>query len=427
MIEFDMYDEWYTTLLRYVDGELPEVQHQQMFAELAVNPLLQRDLTMMLTMRAALLSDVPPPPPTLEEGIVSTLFAPQIAAEQSAFVRTRDGVIWALLSSLITLLLMGYPSATSKQAVQDTQTKRRDDIGTLTDTHAEKIYATNGITTTDWKDIRVVKHNGFSNSMLISPIESPQKSLSELKQMASQPEQTIQHITHTDNPDELNTYTDEALAITPAIFSVSDSVLLQSNTPTTPQSLQQYTGIATNDIGSTHNLISVSPEQFKNDDAPMYRAEMRFFSMQSYPNVALPGLITPPINDFALTMTYAVSAEHSIGIEVGQENQLQRFTTYKEGRMVNIEQNYLAWWTGAVYEYTPQVELFDIAHPFLRGSIGITNIGPIGRTILGMEIPLIRRMSLMAGGEAMAGLSWHQGNTVSTMKLGFCTGLSIRF
>lgn len=428
MIELNLHDESYSMILKYLDGELPEMEHQRMFVELADNPLLQRDLTAMLSMRTTLQNDVPPPPPILEEAVVGKLFVPQ-TSKASAFIRTRDGIFWALLSSLITLLIVGYPNNTAKQREQKIQTTHDVTNHNLRNTSAEHTRNTLHILSSIGKSTdnirKVVKHNTghhYTNPLL-TVSEAKQSSTSVDGKTSNQDEQVSRII---NSNDEWDDYTEESSPVPMSSNDLTESGIT-SETITKSVSLLSSTNVSTDDTRNTPSLMSASPEQSANTNTPKCRAEMRLFSMQSYPNVALPGLITPPINNFALTMSYSLSAEHSIGIEVGQENQFQRFTTNIDDRLVNIEQNYLAWWVGVAYQYSPQTEWFGIVHPFLRGSIGATKIGPIGRAITGIELPLMQRMSLMAGCEGMAGLSWQKGNAIGTMKLGFCTGISIRF
>lgn len=154
--------------------------------------------------------------------------------------------------------------------------------------------------------------------------------------------------------------------------------------------------------------------------------DLRGYSMRSYPAVNVSSLVTPPLNNLALGIRWSFAKEHSIGVEVGQENILQKYTSEQNGIPFAIEQNYLALWGGFSYQYSPQA-IFgqsDVT-PFVRGIVGGSRLGPVTRAVLGVNLNITPTLRITGGAEGAMFLYQEQNAWFSTSKLGWTIGVGM--
>ena len=125
-----------------------------------------------------------------------------------------------------------------------------------------------------------------------------------------------------------------------------------------------------------------------------------------------------------------VSENLSLGVEFGQESFGQEFTgTADNGRVFKYEQSPNLGWATAGFRYTffkaetsaGNVELFG------QGMAGGTLLGPIAKTIAGVQYHAGSHMSMMLGAEATALFYTYQSNNYTTRKLGLTYGVSYHF
>lgn len=154
--------------------------------------------------------------------------------------------------------------------------------------------------------------------------------------------------------------------------------------------------------------------------------DLRGYSMRSYPTVNVSSLVSPPLNNLALGIRWSLAKEHSIGVEVGQENVLQKYTSEQNGISLEIEQNYLALWGGFSYQYSPQA-IFgqnDVT-PFVRGVVGASRLGPIARSVLGVNLNITPTLRITGGAEGAMFFYQEKNAWFSTSKLGWTVGVGI--
>jgi hypothetical protein len=157
-----------------------------------------------------------------------------------------------------------------------------------------------------------------------------------------------------------------------------------------------------------------------------FQIDVRGYSMRSFPSVNVSSLVSPPLNSLALGVRWSFAKEHSVGLEIGQENVLQKYTSELNGVPFAIEQNYLAVWGGASYQYSPE-RIFGQDHitPFARAVVGGTQLGPMTRSVLGLNVNITPVLRLTGGAEGAVFFYQEQSNWFSTSKLGWTIGVGM--
>lgn len=143
-----------------------------------------------------------------------------------------------------------------------------------------------------------------------------------------------------------------------------------------------------------------------------------------------------------LGVMYSLSEHHSIGLEAGQEAFPQTFTGLTEtgtrtssqlltgiegGMPVRIEQNPLAYWATAVYQFNGDA-LLPHVHPFLQLQVGgAFRLGGLGRASAGLKFKPVERIAIVVGIEGSMLMYRFQDNWFQTNKLGMTYGLAYEF
>ena len=173
---------------------------------------------------------------------------------------------------------------------------------------------------------------------------------------------------------------------------------------------------------------------------------------------ALPTNTSTPLQNIALGVYYALSQQHSIGLEGGNEpflvavqvNTTNRGFTGTPGQMgtgiaaipngtnpANDTQNSKTeyrqgtsnrTWFGAAYQFNAEViDIFGGVQPLARITLGGGELGAVGRTLIGAKFLPKERFSIMMAGEGAAVASQLQGSWNLTPRLGVTLGLSVKF
>ncbi len=157
--------------------------------------------------------------------------------------------------------------------------------------------------------------------------------------------------------------------------------------------------------------------------------QIRGFATRSIPELNVPPLDNPVMNNMAIALFYKFDKNMQVGIEVGQENFMQEYYQYEMGNLKrDIKQNYTAFWTGVSFQYNiAEYGYNQKLYPFTRAFLGGTNVGPLLRGMIGLQFDYENSFSLFTGIESTALFYRYSGNTFSTYKLGLTFGGSVNF
>ncbi|MBM2815669.1 MAG: hypothetical protein HW421_2431 [Ignavibacteria bacterium] len=164
------------------------------------------------------------------------------------------------------------------------------------------------------------------------------------------------------------------------------------------------------------------------EDKNKFSFTLRQFAAASIPTVDLKPISEPTLNNLALSLMYFINPNHAFGIEIGQENIEQQFTGMDGNKEITWTQNYLAFWTGGLYQFSfdPIENLGDII-PFTKIFLGGTRVGPYAKTSFGFRLPLSENVAIMSGLEYSYLYYQFQGKNFNTQKFGATYGLVIKF
>ena len=164
------------------------------------------------------------------------------------------------------------------------------------------------------------------------------------------------------------------------------------------------------------------------DETSKYSIQLRGFKARSIPEFELEPLANPAFNDIALGLFYHMDDSHSFGVEIGQENIYQEYSgMITADNEIRYEQNYMAFWAGASYQYVVNTGQDVNLNPFVRVFAGGTNVGPIGRGIIGLDYRLNDKIGLYTGLEGSILIYRYGGNIFTTQKLGVTYGVRVKF
>lgn len=140
---------------------------------------------------------------------------------------------------------------------------------------------------------------------------------------------------------------------------------------------------------------------------------------------SVPAKETFPSNA-ALYALYSLSAHHSIGVEFGQESFFQRYYfTNPQGVEFRVEQHPTFVWGGLAYRYMMLPE--STFSPFAHVVAGATQIGGLGRGMVGVSYSPDARTQFHLGAEAASLFYQSDGVWFMSPKLGVSYGVSIKF
>lgn len=156
---------------------------------------------------------------------------------------------------------------------------------------------------------------------------------------------------------------------------------------------------------------------------------IRSFASRSFPSVDLPDPAAHSMTDFAVAALYALSDNHAAGIEFGRETFGQEYRRTLYGNGVTVRQNPTLWWGGASYrlEFPDMALLPEMLYPYSQATIGMSEVGPLGRLLLGVRIIPEQRIVFSLGVEGSLLAYPVESQWYSTTKLGLTYGVSIRF
>ncbi|MFZ1731832.1 MAG: hypothetical protein WBQ23_16445 [Bacteroidota bacterium] len=153
----------------------------------------------------------------------------------------------------------------------------------------------------------------------------------------------------------------------------------------------------------------------------------RNVAMRSDPSPTVVSQTDSWFSNMNLGVMYAIGDHHAIGIEGGREAFSQHFFGSEYGLPVRYEQNPLAYWATAVYQFTGE-PLLPHVHPFAQLQAGgAFDLGPLGRATLGIKFKPFDRIAVVVGAEGSVLMYRFQNNWFSTNKIGMTYGVSYEF
>jgi hypothetical protein len=155
-----------------------------------------------------------------------------------------------------------------------------------------------------------------------------------------------------------------------------------------------------------------------------FRFGVRGFTTLSLPAPSMEPSATPFFNNAALSLHYALSPNHLVGVEVGQEAFFQRYQSTENQDTYTVTQYPTQWWAGLTYRYNflPE-ELFS---PYASATVGMATYGFLGRTQVGCTYSPDGVTQFLLGVEASALVYGHQGTNHVSPKVGVTYGVSLR-
>ncbi|MBD1206988.1 MAG: hypothetical protein H9535_01045 [Ignavibacteria bacterium] len=155
-----------------------------------------------------------------------------------------------------------------------------------------------------------------------------------------------------------------------------------------------------------------------------FRLGVRGFTTLSLPAPSMEPSATPFFNNAALSLHYALSPNHLVGVEVGQEAFFQRYQSTENQDTYTVTQYPTQWWAGLTYRYnfTPE----DLCSPYASATLGVAGYGFLGRTQVGCTYSPDGVTQFLLGVEASALLYGHQGVNYWSPKVGVTYGVSLR-
>jgi hypothetical protein len=159
-----------------------------------------------------------------------------------------------------------------------------------------------------------------------------------------------------------------------------------------------------------------------------FNITMRGISGYSFPNIAQPTDNNKLFANLSIGLFMINSNNHSFGIEAGQEPFGQRFTHNDGERTFEVEQNPMIYWVGIAYKYTfPNIEKLGGFRPFGQCLLGFTELGPIFRSLGGLQFIAGNGFGFMIGLEGSLLVYDNQRKRYTTGKLGLSYGLTYNF
>jgi hypothetical protein len=218
-------------------------------------------------------------------------------------------------------------------------------------------------------------------------------------------------------------------AATPAVVTTDDDVAVlreeEQALALRPLGTLARTGSGRNDVryvrGGQMHMYEVIPVPTG------LTLQVRNVALRANPAPSTVSQSEPWFRNVNLGLMYALSDNHSIGIEAGQEAFPQKFNGIEDGGAVRYEQNPLAYWATAVYQFNGDA-LLPHVHPFVQFQAGgAFQLGALARATAGIKFKPFERIAIVMGAEGSMLLYRFQGSWFQTDKIGLTYGLAYEF
>ena len=133
-------------------------------------------------------------------------------------------------------------------------------------------------------------------------------------------------------------------------------------------------------------------------------------------------------NNYEVQLGYNFTDNHQVNLVLGRENFPQKFSRNIDGKQFLQIQNPSMIFIGAGYKYSFNNLFYqNTLTPYFQGLIAGTSIGPYMKLQSGLELNLIRQLSVFAGIEDGILIYNVDNNIYSTNKVNFVYGVNIKF
>ena len=159
-----------------------------------------------------------------------------------------------------------------------------------------------------------------------------------------------------------------------------------------------------------------------------FSIELRTIIGNSSPDITLPSQVDGFTADRSIAFTYEFGNDFVLGIEGGRESFGQEYRTVIQDRAATVRQNPQLFWAGLVTRYDLRVlSPVDIVFPYAQTIVGTSEVGPLGKGILGLRTTPDEPIVLSLGVEFSR--LWYNinGARFTSDKLGWFYGASVRF
>lgn len=171
--------------------------------------------------------------------------------------------------------------------------------------------------------------------------------------------------------------------------------------------------------------FAVELEELRDMD---FSIELRTLIGNSSPDVTLPSQVDGFTADRSLAFTYEFGNNFVLGIEGGRESFGQEYRTVIQDRAATVRQNPQLFWAGLVTRYDLRVlSPVDVVFPYVQSIVGTSEVGPLGKGIVGLRTTPEEPIVLSLGVEFSR--LWYNinGARFTSDKLGWFYGASVRF
>lgn len=399
-------------LSAFLDGELETSESEVLFYEIASKPELQEQMKGFVNLKNAFHNSQMVPPDHLKNAILGKIglddasigaLPPATVSFYSKMLGSRTVISLASATVAVVatfLLLSSYFN-----------TKIEDINKSLTNANSNSNNLAVVSSVSDNPDSPIVKTTSPAYSRFINPSTnsiSESRNVSELASQSSEP--------NINNDIASN----ESL--------VDDNSEISDNSPIINQLSSNYVTIyPISNFDLKNKKLSKIFNDNSNFGAFIKRLSLQIRTAQakSYPDVDVAPLSEPIINNFGLALFYDIDSKQAIGIEIGQENFLQKFEGSENGIPVTWNQNYLAFWSGVAYQI--RIKDLFVFDPYFKVLAGGTKVGPLAKLTAGLRYDLSDKFATFVGCENTGLIYSFQGKYFTSYKLGITGGISLKF
>jgi hypothetical protein len=409
-------------LCAFLDGELEPTEASSLFFALAQSTELQEEMREHLGIKKLFSKSIYQPPDSLKMSILQTAGLSSAAAPLNNTIDSAGGNgFWIpLLKNRGFLVLSTALVVCLATLFYTNQNGNQGSIASL--------QSGNQIT----KEANLIPGNTFQNTNSSMALPRAKHKLPVVSSMAKENEQLSVNQAQIDN-------TKSALAKNQNLVDDDNSVSTPQNIVTIDNPIskprnfhpESFRDKLSNFQNFTYNSIYPDLARSSFIDNEIFKKlslQLRGFTARSIPENQVAPLSQVTLNNIGISLFYQLDENSSAGLEIGQEDILQKFSGVKDDKQSIWDQNWTAFWWGIMYQYTMKnEEEFADLQPFVRGFVGGTRLGPITRGILGLQYTFADRVNMFGGIEGTILFYNFQGTYFTTKKIGITYGFGVKF
>ncbi|MBI5648229.1 MAG: hypothetical protein HY962_14960 [Ignavibacteriae bacterium] len=432
---YDMNDDMMLHAL--IEGELNDVEQQDVFRRLSRDVALQRRYRELVRLQSAMQEDARSlsVPPAYTAAVFSSLglaipeavthtaspAGVEIAAPAATVpgVQTAAAVWWTtgrlagLLGLLGTAAVMVFlwrspsvsPSAESNTAIPVQEAEQLPPVYTIPP--VPDTAAGSSVTNTLRTEITATKsHVNHSRHMATQPRINGERSIT----LGAPSEDAATRELRITLPPAATVHTP---AVMPPIRSDAGTPGLRADSSVHVDTVSKHTDDVSHNEGTfLRGMVLV----------------LRYSAGTSSPAVTIGSKSSTALRDLAFAAGYAVSGKDRVGVELGREAFAQRFGVLETEGYARYQQNPLEYWLSAYYERA-HVSLFSgLLTVFTKINAGAVNeLGPMLRGSAGVRVPITGSVETYLAGEGVIVAYRHSNLWLTSKKYGPTAGLAVTF